>query len=87
MEYEKDPLLPILQQEIKNRTSAYVNISAAEEQKLLSLNDAQKKAIIDQDKQTKNTYLATTPKISHAGLKAQPKFKAYEASIGGGSAH
>ena len=47
MEYENDPLLPILQAEIKERTAAYENISAEEEQKLLMLNDAQKKAIVE----------------------------------------
>lgn len=45
MEYENDPLLPILQSEIKTRTTAYQNLSAAEEQKLLMLNDSQKSAI------------------------------------------
>lgn len=39
MEYENDPLLPILQGEIQQRTAAYKNLSAAEEQKLLMLND------------------------------------------------
>ena len=46
------------------------------------LTDAQKKAILDMDKAAKNTYLAATPKITHAGIKSQDKFKAYEASIG-----
>ena len=31
MEYENDPLLPILQDEIKKRTAAYANLSAEEE--------------------------------------------------------
>ena len=47
MEYDNDPLLPILQDEIKQRTAAYENISAAEEQKILMLNDAQKLAIVN----------------------------------------
>lgn len=87
MEYENDPLLPILQKEIQNRTAAFKNISAAEEQKLLMLNDAQKKAILDQDKSAKNGFLAATPKISNAGVKSHEKFKSYEASIGGGASH
>lgn len=40
MEYENDPLLPILQGEIAQRTQAYANLSAEEEQKLLMLNDS-----------------------------------------------
>lgn len=87
MEYENDPLLPILQKEIESRTSAFVNISAAEEQKLLMLNDTQKKAILEQDKSTKNGFLAATPKITNAGVKSHDKFKLYEASIGGGASH
>ena len=42
MEYENDPLLPILQNEIQARTSAYASLSADEEQKLLMLKDNQK---------------------------------------------
>ena len=53
MEYENDPLLPILQEEIRSRTSAYQNLSAEEEQKLLMLTDAQKSAILAQDKSAK----------------------------------
>ena len=82
MEYENDPLLPILQDEISKRTSAYANLSAAEEQKLLMLTDAQKKAVLEQDKSAKAGYLATAPKISNAGVKNHDKYKAYEASIG-----
>lgn len=82
MEYENDPLLPILQDEIRSRTAAYQNLSAAEEQKLLMLTDAQKQAIVSQDKSIKNQYLSAVPKISNTGVKAHDKFKAYEASIG-----
>ncbi len=82
MEYENDPLLPILQGEIQKRTAAYQSLSAEEETKLLMLNDAQKKAILEQDKSTKAGYLAATPNLTNAGVKAHPKFAAYEASIG-----
>lgn len=81
MEYENDPLLPILQEEIQNRTSAYQNLSAAEEQKLLMLNDAQKSAILAQDKSTKNGYLNAAPSITNGGVKAHDKFVAYAATI------
>ena len=81
MDYENDPLLPILQGEIASRTAAYQNLSASEEQKLLMLNDAQKQAILAQDKSTKEHFLAAAPKISHAGLKSHDKYKQYAASI------
>lgn len=35
MEYENDPLLPLLTEEINSRTEAYKGLSAAEESKLL----------------------------------------------------
>lgn len=82
MEYENDPLLPILQVEISKRTAAYKNLSAAEEQKLLMLTDAQKKAVVAQDKVNKATYLAAPPKMTNTGVKAHPKFVAYVNSIG-----
>ena len=46
------------------------------------LNDAQKKAVLEQDKATKATYLASAPKISNASVKNHDKYKAYEATIG-----
>ena len=82
MEYENDPLLPILQSEIEARTSAYKNLTPAEETNLLMLTDAQKKAVVDADKQAKIGYLAQGPAISNAGVKAHDKFRAYETSIG-----
>ena len=81
MEYENDPLLPILQDEISKRTAQYANLTASEEQKLLMLNDSQKKAIVDQDKQAKTTYLAQSPSLSNAGVKAHEKFQSYVNSI------
>lgn len=81
MEYENDPLLPILQSEIKTRTAAYSSLSALEEQKLLMLNDSQKKAIVSSDKATKDQYLSAVPKLTNAAIKSQDKFKAYEAAI------
>lgn len=83
MEYENDPLLPILQQEINNRTAQYANLSAAEEQSLLMLNAQQKKVILESDKSAKEAYLAKQPAISNAGVKSHDKFKAYVTSIGG----
>ena len=81
MEYENDPLLPILQDEIKARTASYQNLSAEEEQKLLMLTDAQKTAVIAQDKSAKQQYLSAAPAISNAAVKSHEKFKAYENSI------
>ena len=47
------------------------------------LNDAQKKAIVEQDKSAKNSYLTASPSLANAGVKTHPKFIAYTSSIGG----
>ena len=46
------------------------------------LTDAQKKAVLEQDKSAKAGYLSAAPKISNAAVKNHDKYKAYEASIG-----
>jgi len=50
MTYENDPLLPILQAEVEARTSAYANLSAEEESKLMSLTADHKRIIAENDK-------------------------------------
>ena len=46
------------------------------------LTDAQKKAVLEQDKSAKASFLSSAPKISNASVKNHEKYKAYEASIG-----
>ena len=46
------------------------------------LTDAQKKAILEQDRSAKATYLSAAPAISNAAVKNHEKYKAYEANIG-----
>jgi hypothetical protein len=50
MTYKNDPLMPILTNEIASRVNAYKSISAEEEGKLLSLDNDQKKVVIEADK-------------------------------------
>lgn len=50
MAYEKDPLLPILQEEINSRIAHFKGLSAEEESKLLSLTADQRRIIADQDR-------------------------------------
>lgn len=50
MAYEKDPILPILQEEINSRIAHFKGLSAEEESKLLSLTADQRRIIADQDR-------------------------------------
>ena len=47
MTYENDPLLPILTEEVMSRTSAYQSLTSAEESQMLSLNNDQKRIVVD----------------------------------------
>lgn len=57
MTYEGDPLLPMLQAEVANRTAAYANLSADEEGKLMSLTDDHKRIIAGNDRKSKQEFL------------------------------
>jgi len=85
MEYVNDPILPILTQEINQRTAEFANLSAADESKLLSLSTDQKRIIADMDKKAKQEYLHQLTHISNPGVKMNPKFKAYTNTITGGT--
>ena len=74
MEYENDPLLPMVSDEINARTQAYAGLSSEEESKLLQLTDDQKKIIAANDKSQKSEFLKKAPKVGSAGVKLNPKF-------------
>lgn len=50
MAYEKDPLLPILQEEMNNRIAHFKGLSKEDESKLLALTADQRRIIADQDR-------------------------------------
>lgn len=83
MTYKNDPLLPILQTEIANRTSAYANLSAEEEAKLLSLSDENKKVIASSDRRAKEEFLKSAPSINNPGVRMHEKYANYVKSVGG----
>ena len=82
MKYENDPLLPILNEEIKTRSEAFKGLSAAEESKLLQLTADQKQVVLAADRAAKNEYLSAQPQISHGGVKASEKYQSYVATLG-----
>jgi hypothetical protein len=81
MTYKNDPLMPILTNEIASRVNAYKSISAEEEGELLSLDNDQKKVVIEADKRDKQTFLAQQPNINNPGVKMNPKFIAFTEAI------
>lgn len=81
MTYKNDPLLPILQSEVANRTAAYANMSAAEESNLLALNAETKKVIAASDRRAKEEFLQSAPSINHAGVRMHEKFQNYAAQV------
>lgn len=82
MTYENDPLMPILETEVNNRTAAYANLSAQEESDLLMLTPEQKQIIAGNDRRAKDEFLTKLPAINNPGVRMHPKFQAYAASTG-----
>lgn len=74
MDFAKDPILPILKQEIAQRTNKLRNLSAEEESKILMLSKDQRASVIQMDKGSKDNYLTKIPHITSQGLKSQEKF-------------
>jgi len=74
MTYENDPLMPILVDEVNNRTAAYASLSAAEESEMLSLTAEQKRLIGENDRRVKEDFLSRAPAINNPGVRMHPKF-------------
>jgi hypothetical protein len=84
MTYENDALMPILVAEVTARTSAFANLSAAEEGKMLSLTTDQKRMVGDNDRRAKEEFLKKLPAINNPSVRMHPKYQAYAAAQGGG---
>lgn len=83
MTYENDPLMPILVNEVNARTSAFANLTSAEEGKMLSLTADQKRMVGDNDRRAKEEFLKKLPAISNPSIRMHPKYQAYAAAQGG----
>jgi hypothetical protein len=77
MKYESDPLLPLLQNEMSARISHFKGLSAEEESKILSLTPDQRRIIAENDRKSKQEYLATAPNINNPGVKSHEKYKQF----------
>lgn len=74
MDFKSDPVLPLLQTELAARTASLKALSPAEQGKLLSLTEDQKKSLAQMDRATKDAYLGAAPVVQSQGLKNHEKF-------------
>ena len=77
MTYEGDILLPMLEEEVKERLHRFEGMTKEEEGQLLSLSTEQKKIVGDNDRKLKNEFLAAAPHIAHGTVKNHDKYKSY----------
>jgi len=77
MTYQKDKLLPLIQEEMKERLAKFKGLSVEEEQKLLALTTEQRKIIAENDRKMKNEFLTQAPAINHGAVKMNEKYKSY----------
>lgn len=57
MTYSSDKILPMIQEEMKERLVRFQGLSAEEESKLLALTEEQKKIVAENDRKMKNEFL------------------------------
>lgn len=62
-----------------SRLAKFDGMSKAEEAKLLSLSDAQKRIVAENDRKMKNEFLTAAPVITHGGVKMHDKYKSFVA--------
>lgn len=81
MTYKGDLVFPMIQEEMSTRLQKYSNMTAQEEQELLSLTNDQKRIIAENDRKIKNEFLQTPPAISHGSIKGHDKYKHYMKAV------
>lgn len=74
MDFSEDPVLPMLKEELHNRTGELRDMTPEEESNLLSLKSEQRRSLIQMDKGAKENYLSAVPHVSSQGLKSHDKF-------------
>jgi len=75
MDYNNDPILPLVRSYVKVNIEKYSNLSAEEQSKLISLSDHQLQAIKEGDKRARQEYLESEPKGIDSSLKAHETAK------------
>jgi len=75
MEYDNDPILPIVQKFIKKSVENYSGLPEAEHKRLVSLTDSQIQSLKDSDRKAKRDFLETEPKGLDSALKSHDQAK------------
>jgi hypothetical protein len=74
MTFENDPVMPILHEEINERTKDLRDLTPEQESAMLSLKTDQRHSVVQMDNAAKDAYLSAVPHITSQGLKAHDKF-------------
>jgi len=82
MEYNNDPILPIVYDYVKTNMQKYTNLTPEEQSKLISLSEAQLHALKESDKRARQEYLEEEPKGLDSTLKAHEQVKKMFATWG-----
>jgi len=82
MDYNNDPILPLIQNYVKSEMQRYSNLSPEEQSKLISLSEAQIQALKDADQKARRDFLETEPKGLESSLKAHEQVKKILSSWG-----
>jgi hypothetical protein len=69
MQYENDPILPVIQAEIKRRIEPLTKLSQEEENRMFALSSDQKRQVIENDHRAKLSYLTNPPNIASGSVK------------------
>lgn len=82
MNYEGDPILPLVTGIIQKHVNKFNNLSAAEKSKILALTESQLASLRHSDKQAKTEFLQAQPKGLDPGLKNVESVKKIYANWG-----
>eukprot|EP01017_Pseudomicrothorax_dubius_P004775 TRINITY_DN1104_c0_g1_i2.p1 TRINITY_DN1104_c0_g1~~TRINITY_DN1104_c0_g1_i2.p1 ORF type:complete len:443 (+),score=145.24 TRINITY_DN1104_c0_g1_i2:74-1330(+) len=75
MDYQNDPILPLVRQNIAREVSRLKALSQTEQSKLVALTESQIQSIRDSDRKAKEDFLTVEPKGLDNALKANPNVR------------
>ena len=75
MTYENDPILPLIQSEIKQKLEPLFKMTSEEENKMFALTSDQKKQVAENDHRAKISYLSNPPNIASGNVKNTDVYK------------
>ncbi len=75
MTYENDPILPLIQSEIKKKLEPLFKLTPDEENKMFALTPEQKKQVSENDHRSKISYLSNPPNIASGNVKNTEIYK------------